>query len=422
MLRCKQKLNKQSQRRKAKEVISYQSDVSKITPLSVTEVNQAERERVKFVQEQTFKEELLALSRIDRVCKETEKTTTKNPTMKSSSIYKLDPVLENGLIRVGGRLHQAPIASDAKHPAILPRKHHIVKLIITYYHRASGHSGVECTLSLITEKSSVRNIVNACFNCRRHQAPVMQQKMASLPEERITPSKPPFTSVGVDCFGHFTVRRGRTTAKRYGVLFTSLAICVVHIQVVYSLDTESFINALRRFVARRGRPQQIRSDNGVNFVKGTKELRKALQAWNQAQIHECLLQQEVKWIFNPPAASHFGGVWERCIRTVRKVMKALLRQQVPNDESLNTLMCGVESIVNGRPITKVSDDPRDLNALTPCHLLLLRAGTAMPPCVFSKEDNYTCRRWRHVQYLLVTLDQRVPAVTVATSKVDQGTA
>ena len=113
LLRYKQNLNKQSQRRKAKEVISYQSDVSKITPLSVTEVNEAEREIVKFVQKQTFKEELLALSRINRVCKETEKTATKNPTKKSSSICKLDPVLENGLIRVGGRLHQAPIESDA---------------------------------------------------------------------------------------------------------------------------------------------------------------------------------------------------------------------------------------------------------------------------------------------------------------------
>ena len=301
LLRYKQNLNKQSQRRKAKEVISYQSDVSKIAPLSVTEVNEAEREIIKFVQKQTFKEELLALSRINRVCKETEKTATKNPTKRSSSIYKLDPVLENGLIRVGGRLHQAPIASDAKHPVILPRKHHIVKLIITYYHRASGHSGVEYTLSLIREKfwivgarSSVRDIVNACFNCRRRQALVMQQKMASLQEERITPSRPPFTNVGVDCFGPFTVRRGRTTAKRYGVLFTCLAIRAVHIEVVYSLDTESFINALRRFIARRGRPEQIRSDNGGNFVKGEKELRKALQAWNQAQIHECLLQHDVK--------------------------------------------------------------------------------------------------------------------------------
>ena len=214
-----------------------------------------------------------------------------------------------------------------------------------------------------------------------------------------TSSKPPFTNLGVDCFGPFTVRRGRTTAKRYGVLFTCLAIRAVYIEVVYSLDTESFINALRCFIARRGRPEQMRSDNGGDFVKGEKGLHEALQAWNQVQIPEYLLQHDVKWIFNPPVASHHGGVWERCIRTVRKVMKALLKQQVLDDEGLNTLMCEVESIVNGRPITKVSDNPRDLNTLTPNHLLLLQAGTAMPPGVFSKEDNYTCRRWRQVQYL-----------------------
>lgn len=80
-------------------------------------------------------------------------------------------------------------------------------------------------------------------------------------------------------------------------------------------------------------------------------------------------------------------------------MKALLKQQVLDDEGLSTLMCEVESIVNGRPITKVSDDAKDLNTLTPNHLLLLRAGATIPPGVFSKHDNYSCRRWRQVQYL-----------------------
>ena len=109
-----------------------------------------------------------------------------------------------------------------------------------------------------------------------------------------------------------------------------------------------------------------------------------MQQWNQAQIQEYLLQHDVKWIFNPPAASHHGGAWERCIRTVRKVMKALLKEQVLDDEGLCNLMCEEESIVNGRPITKVSDDPRDCNALTPNHLLLLRGGSGMPPGAFFK--------------------------------------
>lgn len=80
-------------------------------------------------------------------------------------------------------------------------------------------------------------------------------------------------------------------------------------------------------------------------------------------------------------------------------MKALMREQVLDDEGLNTLMCEVEAIVNGRPITKLSDDPRDLEPLTPNHLLLLRAGPAVPPGTFTKYDNHGKRRWRQVQYL-----------------------
>ena len=134
-------------------------------------------------------------------------------------------------------------------------------------------------------------------------------------------------------------------------------------------------------------------------MAGAKELREAISGWNKSQIHEFLLQRNVKWLFNPPSGSHFGGVWERCIRTVRKILVALMKEQSLDDEGLTTLMCEVESIVNGRPITKSSDDPSDSEALTPSHLLLLRSGPRLPPGVFRKEDGYSRRRWRQVQYL-----------------------
>ena len=165
-----------------------------------------------------------------------------------------------------------------------------------------------------------------------------------------------------------------------------------------SLDTASFVNALRKFIARRGQPEEIRSDNGGNFLKGKRELRREVDNWNQEQINDFLVQRNIKWTFNPPAASHHGGVWERCIRTVRKVMRAM-KEQLLDDEGLNTLMCEVEAIVNGRPLTKLSDNPRDLEPLTPNHLLLLRNGSKVPPGVFTKEDCYENRRWPQVQYL-----------------------
>ena len=215
----------------------------------------------------------------------------------------------------------------------------------------------------------------------------------------MTPSKPPFTFTGVDCFGPFEVHRARFKVKRYGVIFTCLALRAVYIEILSSLDTESFINALRRFVARRGLPEEMRSDNRGNFVSGERELRDAINSWNQCQIHDYLLQCNVKWTFNPPAGSHHGGVWERCIHTVRKVLRALIKKQELDDEGLSTLMCEVEAKVNGRPITKLSDDPRDLEPLTPNHLLLLRAGPAVLPGIFSKHDCYNKRHWRQIQYL-----------------------
>ena len=94
-----------------------------------------------------------------------------------------------------------------------------------------------------------------------------------------------------------------------------------------------------------------------------------------------------------------GGVWERVIRSVRKVINAILKKQTMDDEGIMTLMCEVEAIINARPLTKVSDDPRDVNALTPNHLLLIKSNESFPPGVFKRNDQYSERRWRQVQYM-----------------------
>ncbi|XP_028411636.1 uncharacterized protein LOC114534738 [Dendronephthya gigantea] len=374
-----------------------------ITPISVSEMVNAEKEIIRHVQQECFSEERECLERINQSSDKDRKNVT---VKKSSRVFQLDPVLKNGLVRVGGRLRRAPINDNAKHPIILPKDHHVIGLLVNHYHHIAGHSGVEHTLSLIRERywivdgrSAVKKVIGKCLSCKKRQSTVCNQKMADLPEDRVTPSLPPFTYTGVDCFGPFEVKRARSRVKRYGVLFTCMTTRAIHLEVAHTLDTDSFIDALRRFVARRGQPMEIRSDNGGNFVKGERVLRQAIDEWNQEQIHDFLLQRNVKWTFNPPAGSHFGGVWERCIRTVRKVMKALMTEQVLHDESLNTLFCEVESVVNSRPITKLSDDPRDEEPLTPNHLLLLRHQPALPPGVFGKEDNQNRRRWRQVQYL-----------------------
>ena len=225
---------------------------------------------------------------------------------KTSAIYELAPMKIDGLLHVGGRLTQASIPNAAKHQLILPKKHHVVDLIVCHYHLKSGHSGLEHVLSLIHERfwilkarTAVKSVLRGCFNCKRRQAPLGEQQMADLPTDRVTPEKPPFTFVGVDCFGPFVVPRGRSHVKRYGVLFTCLSIRAIHLEVTHSLDTDSFINAMQQFIARRGQPEEVRSDNGGNFVRGERELCEAIEGWNQNKIGEFLLQWNVRWTFNP---------------------------------------------------------------------------------------------------------------------------
>ncbi|XP_041461181.1 uncharacterized protein LOC121412436 [Lytechinus variegatus] len=358
--------------------------------LSPQELKAAEVEVIRYVQNQSFPEEM-------------NESSTRQ---KSSRLDKLHPIKVDGLLRVGGRLSRAPLTDEEKHPIILPNDHHVTTLIIKEHHQQVGHSGAVTTWTALRQKfwvlrggTTVRKIIGNCFKCKRRNSPRGKQIMADLPEERVTPDRPPFTTTGLDYFGPFLVKRGRSQEKRYGCVFTCLASRAVHLEVAHSLDTDSFINALRRFINRRGCPDKIYSDNGTNFKSGHRELKESITALNSKKVGRYLAQTGIQWEFNPPGASHMGGVWERIIRSVRKILESLLNQQTLTDESLLTLLTEVEAILNARPLTKISLDPRDHEPLTPNHLLLLRRSQSLPPGIFNKEDCYVRKRWRQVQYM-----------------------
>jgi len=331
---------------------------------------------------------------------------------KKHCLSKLNPFIDESLtLRVGGRLGNSSLAVHAKHPVLLPGKSNVVKMFIRDLHCKLGHLGRETVLSHLNLKfhvvganSVIKDEIRKCVICRKCQGRPGEQLMAELPADRLEQGKPAFSNTGTDLFGPFFVTRGRSREKRYGVIFTCLVSRAAHLEIVHSLDTDSYINALRRFIARRGNVKLIRSDNGTNLVACNKELLACIKKWNCSQIDEACRIRNVDWKFQPANASHFGGVFEREIRTVRKILNSLLNefsnQVTMTDELLTTLMCEVECVLNSRPLTPVTTDSDDLEALTPNHLLMLDpCGNNLPPVMYEESDCFPRRRWRQMQFL-----------------------
>ena len=242
----------------------------------------------------------------------------------------------------------------------------------------------------------LRSIRRQCVVCQRLFGKPCNQKMADLPVERCIPGPTAFIHVGVDLFGPFYVVRGRSTVKRYGCVFTCFSIRAIHIEVLESLETDAFINGFRRFCSRRGQPKTVRSDRGTNLVGACTELAREMKRLDKNKVIGTARRMEVEWSFNPPMASHHGEVWERMIRTIRKVLMTVIPTASMTDDVLQTTFCEVENIVNGRPLTKCSADVCDESPLTPNHFILLSGNYPAMWLEFPSAE--ICRkRWKCVR-------------------------
>ena len=270
-------------------------------PIMVEDLEKAEVTILKIVQADSFPTEINALELIKECSITNERNLAKRKKMeikKASSLYRLDPFIgPDGLLRVGGRLRKSDeIATESKHPVILPKKGHVSELIIRHAHENVAHSGRGITLNevrsrywIINANSAVRNYISTCVQCRKLRASKGEQKMADLPKDSLI-SAAPFTYCGVDYFGHCLVKEGRKELKRYGVLFTCLSSRAIHLESANSLETDSFLNALRRFIARRGPVRQIRSNQGTTLMGAAKELKEALKKMDHSKIKEYPMQ------------------------------------------------------------------------------------------------------------------------------------
>lgn len=375
-----------------------------LNTLTVAELDAAELFWLKAAQHDAFASQLKQLRSGGAV----------NPT---DSLASLCPQLDaKGLMRVGGRLEKSDLPFETKHPVILPRKHAVTTLVVRNAHEDGNHvRGVNAVCADVRQKywvvrgrEAVKECDSECPMCKLKRRKLATQKMAPLPTARVCIVQRCFGSCGIDFAGPFVTKiTRRVTAKRYLCLFTCCSTRAVHLEMTYSMDTAAFLNAFTRMVARRGKPEYVVSDNGTNLTAGEKELRALVEKLDQDEICEQAARQGIDWTFNPPHGPHFGGVFESLIKSSKRAMYATLSQGGITDEELLTAIVEVEGLLNSRPLTYSSSDPKDEEPLTPNHFLYGRVGDRLAPAIVDTTAFGLRNRWRLVQDIVNTAWKRL---------------
>lgn len=310
-----------------------------------------------------------------------------------SSLIGLHPYIDEHtkLIHAKGRLENANIRRSRKFPIVLPKKHHVTDLIIWQSHIATMHGGLQLTLNVIRQqywiidaRRAIRQRLRRCTTCFKWTSQPQQQLMGSLPAPRVNISHA-FTHTGVDYAGPFTIktRPGRNvgSTKGYLSIFICLATKAIHVEVVSDLTTDAFLAALRRFISLHGMCNDIYSDCGTNFVGAQRVLdedyQRAIRKANK-DIAPLLANLNIRWHFNPPAAPHFGGLWEAGVKSVKYHLRRIIGPRLLTFEELSTVVTQIAAILNSRPLCPVTNDIDDLQVITPGHFIIGRAPLSPP--------------------------------------------
>ncbi|XP_047990706.1 uncharacterized protein LOC125229808 [Leguminivora glycinivorella] len=350
---------------------------------------------------------LVRTSQEDSYARERKRIAEGLAPNKDDRLAKLSVYLdEDDIIRQRGRIAAADdISEDAVHPIVLCGKHHYTYLYVSHVHERLHHGGTETVVNELRQRvyipkirPAVKKVIARCPECRLRKAKPAGPPTGDLPAARLGHHLRPFTYTGLDYFGPLEVTVGRHREKRYVALFTCMTSRAIHLEVAASLTTDSAINALRRFIARRGCPTELWSDNGTAFKGANRELTEAMR--------EAAHARRINWRFLPPSSPFMAGVWERMVRSVKEALKTTLHERCPSDETLHTLMAEVEATVNSRPLTYVATDPEDPPALTPNMILLGPDCHSPAPGDFKDSDESARQHWRRAQYLADTFWRR----------------
>ncbi|XP_074039501.1 uncharacterized protein [Leptinotarsa decemlineata] len=363
--------------------------------LTVEEILKAEKIWLKHVQQECFPEEI-------------QKLKTGKSLSGQSKLACLFPEMKDGIMVLSGRTNFTEfMAKSTRQPIILSPKHEFTKLLIQNCQEKFHHRGVELVINEIRQKywvincrAAVKSAFSSCLKCRIEKSKPSPPLMGQLPEARLKRGVRAFINTGMDYFGPIMVKIGRRCEKRWGVLFTCLAVRAIHLEIAHSLSSDSTIQAILRMSARRGQPQVIFCDNGTNLRGAAHEIRQAMEEIDRTTIIDSLSSRGISFQFIPPSAPHMEGIWERLIGSVKSVIGKVLYDSSLKEETLQTFFAEAEKIVNSRPLTKVSMDSADAEALTPNHFLIGSSNGEGDLVPINPDANTLRREWKISRMLI----------------------
>ena len=292
-----------------------------------------------------------------------------------------------GLIRCGGRLENAELSRDETNPKLLPEKSRYTRFVVMHYHEKALHAGVSQTLALVRSeywipsgRTVVSSVLHRCVKCQKYKgAPYKLPPMAQLPIERVHESHA-FAYVGIDFFGPLQAKAGKKTLKVYGVIFSCMATRAIHLELLDDMTTGQFLLGLRRFVARRGKPLQIVSDNAPQFRMSKRILQAMWPRFaEEPDVRSYLSGEGIEWKFIVPQAPWMGGFYERLIGIVKSHLRKVLGRLILSRQQLEVLLFEIENVVNSRPLTYVQSEFSGECALTPSSFLSVNRKTSSLP-------------------------------------------
>ncbi|XP_072380678.1 uncharacterized protein [Diabrotica undecimpunctata] len=359
---------------------------------------------------------IIKLAQLNSFAEKISILNSNKPLPIKHKLSYLTPFLdENHILRVGSRLRLSGLDLNSKHPILISSNHPFTKLLFEHKHKVVLHAGPQLLLSSIRQyywpirgRDLARKTVRNCLTCFKFKPPFASCPMASLPEARTTPSLP-FQHCGIDFAGPFLLNnksgRGAKEIKGYVCVFVCFCTKAVHLELITNLTTDCFLSCLKRFIARRGIPNDIYSDNGSTFVGARIELKQfgQFRLKNNTYIHNYAIDHNINWHFIPPYAPNFGGLWEAAVKSMKHHLKRVLLDKKLIYEDFNSLLIQIEEVLNSRPMFALSNDPTDLTPLTPSHFLIGRPITTIPDTDLStipigRLSNYKMIRHMYQQF------------------------